>query len=235
MEEQKDESEQPEQVEEEIPTMVEPYRSARGKKAAKKIPGKQRRLERVQQRSMVLDELSQEDPEPMEEQKDESEQPERPKRPIYNLFSSKPDLKHTDSDESGKPFEIESLLDKRIEEGVIEYEVQWTGPLMASWLPAANISPEAIAQFEKNNAGKSKKAMQKRVGPRLRRSRWKSPRPMRPGRDLPPKQHRRHSRRDEPKKVSRLVFPCSPLPSRFIVRSSCTPKQICLLRYQFPP
>ena len=43
------------EAEEEIPTRVQPYRSAKGKKAAKKIPGKQRRLKRVQERSMVPD------------------------------------------------------------------------------------------------------------------------------------------------------------------------------------
>ena len=78
----------PEQAEEEIPTRVQPYRSARGKKAAKKIPGKQRRLKRVQQRSMVPepDESSQETPERMEEQKDESEQPEQRERAINKMF-----------------------------------------------------------------------------------------------------------------------------------------------------
>ena len=65
-----------EEAEEEIPTKMQPYRLSRGKKAAKKIPAKQRRLKRVQQRSGVPDESSQEAPERMEQQKDESEQPE---------------------------------------------------------------------------------------------------------------------------------------------------------------
>ena len=42
------------------PTRVQPYRTAKGAKAAKKVPKKQRRLTRVQQRSMVPDESSQE-------------------------------------------------------------------------------------------------------------------------------------------------------------------------------
>ena len=144
-----------EEAEEEIPTRAQPYRSARGKKAAKKIPGKQRRLKRVQQRSMVPDESSQETPERMEEQKDESEQPQRPERSSSNVFSSESDLNYPDSDESGKPFEIEGLLDKRIVDDVVEYEVQWTVPFAPSWQPAANITAEAIAEFEKNNAGKA--------------------------------------------------------------------------------
>ena len=41
---------------EEVPTRVQPPRTAKGKKAAKKLPGKQRRLKRVQQRTMAVDE-----------------------------------------------------------------------------------------------------------------------------------------------------------------------------------
>ena len=41
---------------EEVPMRVQPFRTAKGKKAAKKLPGKQRRLKRVQQRSVAVDE-----------------------------------------------------------------------------------------------------------------------------------------------------------------------------------
>ena len=41
---------------EEEPTRVQPPRTAKGKKAARKLPGKQRRLKRVQQRTMAADE-----------------------------------------------------------------------------------------------------------------------------------------------------------------------------------
>ena len=100
-----------EEAEEEIPTRAQPYRSARGKKAAKKMPGKQRRLKRVQQRSMVPDDSSQEPPERMKEQKEEPEQLERSSS---NVFPSESDLKYPSSDESGKNIDIDGLLGKRI-------------------------------------------------------------------------------------------------------------------------
>ena len=155
-----------EEADEAIPTRVQPYRSAKGKKAAKKIPGKQRRLKRVQQRSKVPDESSQETPERIEEQNDEPEQSERPERSSSHVFSSESDPINPDSDESDKPFDIAGLLDKRVEDGVIEYEVQWTGPYLPSWEPAANISPEAVAEFEKNDAGQAKKEKAKRGRPK---------------------------------------------------------------------
>ena len=46
-----------------MPTRLQLYRTAKGKKAAKGAPAKQRRLKRVQQRSMVSREASQETPE----------------------------------------------------------------------------------------------------------------------------------------------------------------------------
>ena len=51
------------ETQEEMPTRLQPYRTAKGKKAAKGAPAKQRRLKRVQQRSMVSREASQETPE----------------------------------------------------------------------------------------------------------------------------------------------------------------------------
>lgn len=93
----------------------------------------------------------------MKEQEDEPEQPERAERSSSNLFSSESDPNDLDSDESDKPFDIVGLLDKRTVDDVIEYEVQWAAPYVPSWQPAANISAEAIAEFEKKNAAKAKK------------------------------------------------------------------------------
>lgn len=143
-----------ENAQEEVPTRLQPYRPAKGKKAARKIPGKQRRLKRVQQRSMVPGETSQETPEPMVEQGDDIEQPEASSPAV---FSSEPEPGQ-DSGDSDSGFDIEGLIDKRIRDGEVEYEVQWTGPYKPTWEPVANVTTDSIAEFEKNIAGKTKKA-----------------------------------------------------------------------------
>lgn len=138
---------------EEVPTRLQPYRTAKGKKAAKKTPGKQLRLGRVQQRSLAADESPKETPEPVVEQEDEIEQP-APSSPA--AFSSEPELDDQESGESDVAL-IEGLLDKRTRDGEVEFEVQWTGPYKPTWEPAANVTAESIAEFEKNKAGKAKK------------------------------------------------------------------------------
>ena len=87
-------------------------------------------------------------------------------RDLAQMSSRQSDLNHPSSDESGKDFDIEGLLDKRIVDNATEYQVQWPVPFAPSWEPAANISAEAIAEFEKNNAGKAKKGNAKRGRPR---------------------------------------------------------------------
>lgn len=131
-------------LQEEAPTRLQPYRTAKGNKAAKKVPGKQRRLKRVQQRSMEPDEAPRETPEPMIEQ-------DSPSSPF--AFSSEPEAEPgQESDDSEKPWEIEGLSDKRTRDGEVEYEVRWTGPYKPTWEPAANVTAESIAEFEENKA-----------------------------------------------------------------------------------
>ena len=139
-----------EKAPQEMHSRLQPSRAAKGKKAAKKLPGKQRRLARVQQRSMAVVETSQETPKPMAEQTDEIEQPE-PSSPA--AFSSEPELEQW-SDSSELP--MEGLLGKRTRNDEVEYQVQWSGPMKPTWEPAANVSAVSIAEFEKDNAGKTK-------------------------------------------------------------------------------
>ena len=135
-------------TQEEMPTRSQPYRTAKGKKAAKGAPAKQRRLKRVQQRESP--EASQETPEAMDKQDDvEPLGPSPSSSPFH--FSSEVELGEFDK------APIEGLLDKRTRNGKVEYEIQWTGPYKPTWEPAAHVSAESIAEFERNNANKPKK------------------------------------------------------------------------------
>ena len=148
-------------VQEEVPTRAQPFRAARGAKAAKKIPKKQVRLNRVQQRAEGPHEPSQEISENVGQQEPKPPQPEGVSPA---MFSSESDFERagSESDDSDKSFEIEGLLDKRTtDDGEIEYEVNWTGPFVHTWVLSALISPEAIAEFEKDNASKAKKGKPK--------------------------------------------------------------------------
>ena len=125
-----------------VPVRVQPFRTAKGKKAAKKLPGKQRRLARVQQRSTAPDEPSQESPKQSDILDDEVEEPE---------------LGHQESDNPDQVHPMEGLLGKRTRKGEVQYRVQWTVPFLPTWEPEANVSAESIAEFEKNNADKARR------------------------------------------------------------------------------
>lgn len=143
-----------EESREEAPTRVQPPRTAKGKKAAKNAPRKQRRLKRVEQRSMAA-ESSQNTPEAMIEQEDEIEQPELSSPAA---FSSESEVGDQSEEPNPPQWAIEGLLDKRTRNCEVEYEVQWTGPYRPTWEPAANVSAESIAEFDKNHAIKAKKS-----------------------------------------------------------------------------
>ena len=158
----------PNEAQEEVPKRVQPFRTSKGKKSAKKIPGKERRFRRVQQRSMVPHGSSQETPESMgQEQQPERSSPaalpsvsELPERSSPLAFSSEsePEPEGRESEESDELYPIEGLLGKEIRDGEIFYLVHWSGPYKeaTSWQREANVSAESIAEFEKNNADKAK-------------------------------------------------------------------------------
>ena len=89
--------------EKEMPTRLQPYRTAKGKKAAKGLPAKQRRLERVQRR-----EASQETPEVMDEQDDVEPLGPLPSSSPFH-FSSEIELDDGKSEKSGESDESGEL------------------------------------------------------------------------------------------------------------------------------
>lgn len=126
---------------EDVPTRVQPPRAAKGKKAAKKLPGKQRRLQRVQQRSKAA-----------EESELESE--------------LEPELESDqESEGSAEEWPIEGLLEKRTVDGEVQYKVQWAGKHKPSWQPIGDVSAESIADFEKKEAKKPSVAGGKKSRP----------------------------------------------------------------------
>ena len=169
-------------TQEEMPTRLQPYRTAKGKKAAKGAPAKQRRLKRVQQR--VSPKASQETPEAMDktpvveplapssspadfrseveldermfDEYDESESNETDETDKFDKFDESDEADEADGSYESDEAPIEGLLDKRTRNGKVEYEVQWTGPYKPTWEPAAHVSAVSIAEFEKNRASASK-------------------------------------------------------------------------------
>ena len=89
----------------------------------------------------------------MVEHEDEIEQPEL-SSPV--AFSSESE-NGQESDESDGRAPIEGLIGKKIQNGKVLYEVQWSGPYVPTWEPADSVTAESIAEFENNNAAPTKR------------------------------------------------------------------------------